>query len=146
MIDFTLETQIDRAPTDVFAYVTDPNQLPEWQTNTVSSVAEGGGPVALGTRLREVHRAPGGKQVESLVEVDEYEPGRAFGLHVVEGTPVHLRITLEPAAGGTLLRFRGHGRLTGGLRLVQPLLGRVLRRQFAGQLGTLKRVLEAAPA
>ena len=146
MIDFTIDTQIERPPADVFGYVSDPSKLASWQTNTVSAVQEGEGPVGVGTRLREVHRAPGGKELESVVEVSEYEPDRTFALRVVEGTPVHLRITFEPAGSGTLMRFRGHGQLTGPMRLAQPLLQRVLKRQFTGQCATLKRVLEDAPA
>ena len=144
MIDFTLHTHIDRPAADVFAFVTDPDRLPEWQTNTVSSVADG--PMAVGTRLREVHRAAGGKEVRSVVEVAEFEPGRVFALRVVEGTPIHLRITLDPADGGTRMTFRAHGELTGALRLAQPLLARVLKRQFSEQLATLSRVLEPAAA
>jgi uncharacterized protein YndB with AHSA1/START domain len=144
MIDLTLHKHIDRSPADVFGFVSDPAQLPSWQTNTVSSTPEGDGPLGLGTRLREIHRAPGGKQLESVVEVSEFEPDRLFGLHVVEGTPVHLRITLEPDERGTRLSFRAYGRLTGAMRLAQPLLRRVLKRQFAAQLDTLARVLSPA--
>jgi uncharacterized protein YndB with AHSA1/START domain len=146
MIDLTIDTPIARDAADVFGYVTDPELLPSWQTNTISSVPDG--PLAVGTRLREIHRAPGGKQLVSVVEVTEYEPGRVFALHVVEGTPVDLRITLEPSAAGTLMRFHAFGRLTGAMRLAQPLLQRVLKRQFARQCETLKRLLEtqAVPA
>lgn len=146
MIDFTIDTQIERPVADVFGYVTDPGKLSTWQTNTVSAVQEGDGPLGLGTRLREVHRAPGGKALESVVEVSEYEPGRTFALRVVEGTPVHLRVTFEPSGRGTLMRFRAHGQLTGPMRLAQPLLQRLLKRQFTEHCATLKRVLEDAPA
>ncbi|WP_028067542.1 SRPBCC family protein [Solirubrobacter soli] len=139
MIDFTLESRFDRSPTDVFDYVSDPERLPTWQTNTVSSVPDG--PMAVGTRLREVHRMPGGKEVASVVEVSEFEPGRVFALRVVEGTPVHLRITLDPDGDGTRMRFRAYGELGGAMRLLQPVLGRTLKRQFAQQLDTLGRVL-----
>ena len=37
MIDFTIDTQIARPVGDVFAYVTDPDKLATWQTNTVSA-------------------------------------------------------------------------------------------------------------
>ncbi|HVF79243.1 MAG TPA: hypothetical protein VNA28_13175 [Solirubrobacteraceae bacterium] len=43
------------------------------------------------------------------------------------------------------MRFRLHGRMTGALRLVEPLLGLTLKRQFTRQCKTLKRVLGAAP-
>ena len=111
MIDFTIDTHIERPPSDVFAYVTDPDKLARWQTNTVSAVQEGDGPLTVGTRLREVHRAPGGKQLESLVEVTELEPDRTFALRVIEGTPVHLQIALEPTDPGTHMRLRAYGRL-----------------------------------
>jgi uncharacterized protein YndB with AHSA1/START domain len=144
MIDFTLQTHINRPPGEVFDYVTDPEQLPNWQTNTVSSRPTTDGPIGVGTRLREVHKAPGGKELVSIVEVTEFDPGRAFALHVVEGTPVHLQITLAPVDGGTRLSFRAHGQLTGGARLAQPLLARVLKRQFSKQLAILAELLNPA--
>ena len=69
MIDFTIDTHIERPVEDVFAYSTDPDRLATWQTNTVSAVREDDGPMRVGSRLREVHRAAGGKELESLVEV-----------------------------------------------------------------------------
>ena len=145
MIDFTVETPIERPAGEVFAYATDPGRLATWQTNTISSTLEGPGPLRLGSRLREVHRGPGGKEFPSVVEVTEYEPDRVFALQVREGTPVHARMTFEPTERGTCLRFRAHGRLTGPMRIAEPLVGRMLRRQFTEQCATLKRVLESGP-
>ena len=51
-------------------------------------------------------------------------------------------MTFEMQEGGTLGRFGGHGRLTGAMRLVQPVLQRVRQRQFAQQCAALKQVLE----
>jgi uncharacterized protein YndB with AHSA1/START domain len=144
MIDFTVETQIARPVHDVFAYATDPDHLSTWQTNTVSAQREDDGPYGVGSRLREVHRAPGGKELESVVEVVEYVPDRVFALEVKEGTPIHAHFTFDPAGGGTRIRFRVHGGLTGPTRIIEPLLGRTLRKQFTQQLATLKRVLEDA--
>src|SRR5450755_2237294 len=145
MIDFTVETEIARTPADVFAYVTDPTKLATWQTNTVSVVAEDEEPLGLGTRLREVHRAPGGKQLASLAEVCEYELDRTLALHMLEGAlPIDGRLTFEPVAEGTRVRFRVHGQPTGAVRFAQPLLHRTLKRQFTGHCATLKQVLEDA--
>lgn len=60
MIEFTVGTEIARPPTEVFGYVTDPAKLATWQTNTISAVADTDQAVGLGTRVRGVHRAPGG--------------------------------------------------------------------------------------
>jgi len=43
MIQFTIDTEIERPVADVFAYVTDPDRLSTWQPNTVSAVQEGDG-------------------------------------------------------------------------------------------------------
>jgi uncharacterized protein YndB with AHSA1/START domain len=143
MIDFTIDTDIERSPNEVFAYATDPGKLATWQTNTVSAVQEGDGPMRVGTRLREVHRVPGGKEVPSVVEVSELEPDRVFGLRMVEGAlPIHAHMTFDPTPGGTRVRFRAYGQPTGAMRLAQPLLARTLRKQFAAHCATLKRVLE----
>ena len=144
MIDFTVETRIARPVRDVFAYATDPDHLSTWQTNTVSSQRVDDGPYGVGSRLREVHRAPGGKELESVVEVVEYTPDRVFALEVKEGTPIHAHLTFEPAGGGTRMRFRAHGRLSGPTRIMEPLFARMLRKQFAQHVATLKQVLEGA--
>jgi uncharacterized protein YndB with AHSA1/START domain len=142
VIDFVIEREIARPPVDVFAYVTDANMLPTWQTNTVSAAPESDGPIGLGTRIREVHRAPGGKQIASVVEVVEYEPDRVFGMRMIEGPPVHGQITFEPGGLGTRLRFRVYGQPTGALRLAQPILRPMLKRTFAAHCSRLKQVLE----
>src|ERR1700686_4074901 len=133
MIEFTVATEIARSPADVFAYATDPTKLATWQTNTISALAEDDQPIGLGTRLREVHRAPGGKELASVVEVSEYEPDRVFALRTLDGAlPIHARITFEPIRLGTRVRFEAQGQPTGLMRVAQPLLSLVLRRQFAG--------------
>jgi uncharacterized protein YndB with AHSA1/START domain len=143
MIELTVHTEIERPPADVFAYVTDPGKLATWQTSTVSAVPEGPLPLAVGSRLREVHRAPGGKELASLVEVTEYEPDRAFAMHIAEGPlPLDSRITFDPTADGTRVRFDVHGQPGGAMRLAQPLLRRTLKRQFVGYCDALKRILE----
>ena len=143
MIKFTVGTEIARPVTEVFRYVTDPAKLATWQTNTISAVAEDDRPVGLGTRVREVHRAPGGKQVASLVEVSEYEPDRVFALRMLEGAlPIHARITFDPTEVGTRLQLDAHGQPSGLMRLAQPVLRLTLKRQFAGYCTALKQVLE----
>lgn len=143
MIELTIETEIERPPAEVFAFATDPARLPEWQTNTVSAVPLEDGPLRIGSRLREVHRGPGGKELESLVEVSELEPNRRFGLRMIEGPlPVDGQLRFQPSAAGTRFAFTVEARPTGAMRLAQPLLRLALKRQFAQHCAELKRALE----
>jgi len=143
-INFEIETEIARPPGDVFAYVTDWTKLATWQTNTLSAVPEQQGPIGLGSRIREVHRAPGGLKIHELVEVEEYVPGCILGLRMIEGPPVNGRIRLEPTERGTLFRFQVYGQPTGVTRFAEPLIRFILKRNFTAFCANLKRVLEDA--
>jgi uncharacterized protein YndB with AHSA1/START domain len=146
MVDFTIETEIARPLGEVFAFVTDPAKLALWQTDKVSCVPEPDGPLGLGSRMREVTRAPGGKNISSLVEVAEYEPDRVFGMRMIEGPPVHGRITFDPTEAGTRFQFRVYGQPTGAMRLAEPFLKPFMKRNFGRYCANLKRVLEETPS
>ena len=142
MIELTLTPTSTGRVADVFDHVTDPAGSPPGRPTPSRRW-----PTARCGRARACTRCTARRaasELESVVEVAEFEPGRVFALRVVEGTPVHLRITFEPADGGTRLRFRAYGQLGGGMRLIQPVIGRALKRQFTEQLATLERVLEPA--
>jgi uncharacterized protein YndB with AHSA1/START domain len=143
-IRIELTFEIERPVEEVFAYVTDPEKLPEWQPTTLAVTKETDGPMGKGTRLREVRRGPLGKRVESLVEVSEYEPNRRFGLRILSGPlPIDGHHEFEPTEAGTRLVFVAEGQPGGPMRILSPLLARVLRRQFASYYVRLKTILEA---
>jgi uncharacterized membrane protein len=144
MIKFGFTVDIERPVSDVFAYVTDIDKLPEWQTTTVSVTADPEGPLHRGTRLREVRRTPFGGTVESLVEVAELEPDRVFALKILEGPlPIDGHHTFADHDGGTRIELAVEGQPRGALRLAQPMLRPVLRRQFRRYYAELKRQLES---
>ena len=134
MIRFERRYRIARPPAAVFAVMTDPARLAEWQKGTVEVEQLTPGPMGAGTRLREVHAAMG-RKLETVVEVAEYEPDRLFALHVAEGTPVDGRWELAPDGDGTELVFTAEGR-------VPRLLGPILRRQFDAHHRRLKELVE----
>jgi uncharacterized protein YndB with AHSA1/START domain len=143
LIHVELTVVVARPVEEVFAYVTDPAKLAEWQPNVISVSKETDGPMGAGTRLREVRRGPFGRSVEALVEVAEYEENRRFDLRIVSGPlPIDGRNEFRPADGGTRIDFVAEGRISGPLRLAEPILARALRRQFAGYYERLKESLE----
>jgi hypothetical protein len=104
----------------------------------------GGGPAGLGSRIVEVHRAPGGKELSQVVEFWEFDPGRRLSIRVVDGPmPIDCRFVFEQRDGGTRVSFNVYGDPGGPLRFAKPLMAWALKRQFAGYCRTLKRVLEA---
>jgi carbon monoxide dehydrogenase subunit G len=135
------EIHIDREPAEVFAFLTDSENLSAWQPTTVAVRRQQQGPLALGERFEEVHKALR-RELASTVEVAAYDPPRLFALHLVSGAvPLDGRWELEPSPGGTLLRFVGEGDVHGLLRLTKPMLA----RQFRGYHKRLKDLVEDLP-
>ena len=146
MIQFGFHVEIDRPVSEVFAYVTDPWHLPEWQTNTVEVHTEPAPPLRPGTRLREIHAAPFGKRVESEVLVAAIEQDRLLELHIENGpAPIDGRWEFaEHGPGRTLIRFSASGTVAGPLRVLGPLLRIGFKRQMLAHHRRLKHKLEAA--
>lgn len=62
--------EISRRPEDVFAYVTDPTRLHEWQESVVSVRRESDAPLAMGSRAI-VTRRVGPREQPTTTEVAE---------------------------------------------------------------------------
>lgn len=142
MIRFERSYRIARPPAAVFAVLTDPSRLAEWQKGTVEVEQLTPGPITVGTRLREVHAAMG-RRMNSVVEVSEYVPDSVFALRIVQGAlPVDGRWELAPSGEGTLLTFTAEGSVDGPARLLESVTSRFLRRQFDAHHERLRGLLE----
>lgn len=137
--------EISRPPEDVYAYVTDPRHLPEWQDSALSARALDGAPPHVGQRF-EVTRTMGKRSFPMTMEVKELDPPRTWHLKGVDG-PVRGDVhgTVEPLAGGARSRltldldFEGHG--IG--KVIAPLVVKPhARRQMPRNEEKLKHLLE----
>jgi uncharacterized protein YndB with AHSA1/START domain len=125
--------EITRSPEDVFAYMTDPSHLTEWQEGLVSVRPEGDARNQVGSRYVTVRKV-GGRERTMTMETTELSQPTSFRAHGVDG-PVRgvVHGTVEAIDGGTRSRatieldFEGKGL---GVLLV-PL---VVRRQAKGEL------------
>ena len=137
-IDFSID--VDRPPSEVFAYLTDAESLPQWQSSAVEAHWEG--EKTRGARVKEVRKFLD-RRMESELEVTEYEPDRRFSLKVLSGpVPFSVQHTIEPRDRGTRLTFVGEGEPGGFFRLGEPIVARVAERQFKSDYETLKDILE----
>ena len=127
-----------RPPEDVFAYMVDPANLAKWQTVKTSVTPLTDGPPRLGYRIREGTKV-GPRAWDQVVEFTEFEPGRAFGVRVVEGPPSEGRWTFRPDGAGTTV----HAEIEmEGPPVVGPLLKGIVARQFRGFHRNLRHQLE----
>jgi uncharacterized protein YndB with AHSA1/START domain len=133
---------IDRQVEDVYAYVTDVDKMTQWRGGVVEVEKVTDGPVGVGTRIRAVGKRPGGRSSMD-VEVTEVEPSARFAYRGEAGPLSTINTyTFESDAYGTKVTHTDEVELRGMLRLIEPLLGRMLRRQFEADLASLKAHLE----
>jgi hypothetical protein len=141
LISFGFKVDVARSVEAVFAYVTDPATLPEWQqTDRVEQLTPGA--VATGTRFREVREVLG-RRLESISEVSDYLPDRRFDLRIVSGpASVTDRWTFEAIPGGTRLHFSTDGHARGPFRPLERIIASVLERRRRAHHSRLKHALE----
>ncbi|HEX6667756.1 MAG TPA: SRPBCC family protein [Solirubrobacterales bacterium] len=135
---------VNRPPEDVFAYMTDPANLKAWQPSKVSVEPLTEGPPRQGYRVKERTKV-GLRQWDQVVEFTEFEPGRVFSTHIVEGSvPVDGRWTFEPdGPSGTRVHFVAEGEITGPTKLIEPLLRRGVAKSFRQYHALLAEQVEA---
>lgn len=145
-ITITDHIDLDLPATAVWELVADYRRDPEWRTGVESMVPTPDSPVvAEGMRTVEQLRLAG-RLWENHGEVVTVQPGRSFTWRTTggQGADADGSRTVVPTGSGSCrlemeLRVRPHG----SERLFAPLLGRMLRRNLAGDLRRASQLLEA---
>jgi uncharacterized protein YndB with AHSA1/START domain len=144
MIKMAAETTVHRPAEEVFAYLTDLTNLPNWQANVVRASVTTPGPVRAGTEYTQTMRM-GPATVEGSCRIIRFEPGRALGFNLESRTlSCAGELCLEPVPGGTRLTSTGTGHLHGPLRLLQPMVQAQVTRESRAEVARIKAAVEAA--
>jgi uncharacterized protein YndB with AHSA1/START domain len=134
---------INRPIEEVFAFVADPEKMPEWMSDLLEAKQTSEGPLDVGATVTAVAH-PLGRRIPSTQEIIEYNPNDKFAYKSTSG-PVASKdeFIFEPVAGGTKVTRLTEVELGGFFRLAEPLAVRMLRRQFETNFAQLKDLLEA---
>jgi uncharacterized protein YndB with AHSA1/START domain len=143
MITIESTESIARSPADVFTFVADVRNDPQWHTDILEAQLTSGRLVANGTTFTTRSKPFMGLS-EGTGIVTAYEPPHRFVIEERMGKfePKTILI-IEPDGSGSQITRRVEMEPAGLLRLVAPFMGGMMRRQAAGFLANLKRVLEA---
>jgi carbon monoxide dehydrogenase subunit G len=138
-----LTIEIGRTPAEVFAYLTDVANLAEWQSGVHDAEIAGSGEPHAGARIVE-WRHMLGRELETTLEITEYEPPRLFSLRALDGpVPFTVRHELEPAGAGTRLTVSGEADAALLRGFAAGIVARRAEKQFRKDFERLKRILEA---
>ena len=140
----SLSVTILRPVGDVFAVLTDLGNAARWSSALEEQLITPG-PLRVGSRRRAVVPTIAGRTMENEMELTELVPDRLLAMRGVAGFPFPVRILaeLEPANGGTLLRWTTYLEPGGIAKLLGPVLGASYKRSFAKDLAKLKSMMES---
>ncbi len=133
---------IDRPVSDVFAFVTNGENAPQWRPG-VLDVKRESGDGGVGSVYRQGVKGPMGRRIAADYEVTGFEPDRLISFRATAG-PFRPRGRFEfaPAEDGTRVTFSLEGELSG---LRKAMMGGAVAKTMqaeVGSLNNLKRVLE----
>ena len=146
-----MPVEIGRPIDEVWEYLVDAQNLPEWSDDFESCVRAGNerGPIGEGATYRFKLRAPARDGMFAYVE---WEPRRRLRW---DGEPIRASGGSMRPRGGFELEDAGHGRTRvrlifepepgGALRLLTPLIRRSIQRGRTADAARLKELLESRP-
>jgi uncharacterized protein YndB with AHSA1/START domain len=134
---------IGRSPDDVLGVLTDVSKNARWASASIEGRQTTPGDVGVGTTAREVTTFLG-RQIVTNSVVTEFVPGRRLAYTTSSGPfPFAGSFDLEPIGAGTRLTATFETSPRGLFRLLGPLFATLATRQFARDLASLKRLMEA---
>jgi hypothetical protein len=136
---------IDRAPEDVFAYLTDGRNRPQWDAAVISERLTSPEPVGVGSTIHTRMRTMG-RETEFDWVVTEFAPPTRMAIASTSGI-MQTRSSFEFASVGDACRVSAtiEGSPEGMLRMVEPLIAESVRSSLAEGLARAQAALEAAP-
>jgi uncharacterized protein YndB with AHSA1/START domain len=142
MIAHELEIVINRPVEVVFAYLTDLTTYTKWQLGLAEYRQTSAGPLAVGSTGIAV-RTVMGQRDESTWQVTELIPDSTYTVKSTSG-PLAYEIcnTLQPTGGGTKVHVRFQAQPTGLLKIAEPVLSGMIKRDFMEGYQHLKTLLE----
>lgn len=143
MVRFETTVTIDRPVQEVFAFVRDPETVPQWQAGVVAVETEQQGPLQAGSKLTEIRRFLG-RELRSTLQITALDENRTLNLKVLEGPiPFSVNQDFEDQGGSTKVTVVGEGEPGGLFKLAEPIVGKAAERQLKADFETLKDLLEA---
>ncbi len=131
-------------PEYVFDYVTEPDNMPAWNSNFVANKGLPEGPITVGTSWTQVSKI-GGRTIEVQRKVLRYErPQRIVWEMTGLGGTMALAFELQPQGSGTKATYSADYTLPGSLlgRFADKLFESRAKRDTARNIAKLKAILQ----
>jgi carbon monoxide dehydrogenase subunit G len=142
MRSFEASVVIKRPVHEVFDFVSNPDNVRPWQPGVLESRRTSEGPMGVGATYLEVRQSMG-RRIESPTKVTRYKPNATLGSSTAGLVPFEGEYTFESIPDGARVTFTARIEVGGFLRLIEPLIVRMFRKDMQSAFATLKATLEA---
>jgi uncharacterized protein YndB with AHSA1/START domain len=144
MIEMRNEVRIERPVDQVWTYVGDPERWHSWR-DAMSTQAEKSAedPITVGVTY-DYQSEFMGRAVETQFEVVAYQPQHRITVTAEVPVQVRLAFECERSNAGTRVVQETEGEVGGFFGIAEPLIKRLMKRQFQKDLNKLKDVVEGA--
>ena len=142
MFASTVETVIRKPITEVFPFVADARNRPQWDDTVITEELTSPDPIGAGSTVRTRLRSMGREYTYTWVVTEHSAPSRMTIQSVTGPLPTTLDFVVTGDELATSVRFTVTGRPTGAMRLLQPLLARSTQRNLYRNFDRLRQLLE----
>jgi uncharacterized protein YndB with AHSA1/START domain len=132
---------INRPVEEIFAFVADQTNAPQWQDGLLEVRRTTDGPVGVGTKHTAVRKFLG-RKLELTNEYVKYEPNKLITFTGDGSSRFEVSYLTEATAEGTKITCQMQMEQGGLFGLAEPLIARSLKRDFQANFLLLKRLLE----
>lgn len=140
----TVSRRVTRPAPDVFGFFADASNNPRWQAGMVSCTWTTEPPLRVGSRYEQVARFMG-REIRSLFEVTEFEPGRRLRIETIESTfPIQVHRWVESVDAATCtVNAEIEGGPQGLWRILEPMMARRAQKSVDADYDRLQQLLES---
>lgn len=145
MFTVTEAVSIARSAEDVFDYLTDVRNRPQWDTMVISEEFTSPEPVGVGSTIHSRLRAMG-REIDFEWQVTQFDPPTRMAIVSTAG-PLPTSLIFEFAAVGAACDALAtvEGSPPGMMQIVEPLIAEAVRSTLAAGLARAKVLLEEQP-
>lgn len=141
MITFTNTIDIARPINEVYEYLADLRNVPEWNWAIESTEPTSHGPISVGSTFRQVRHTPT-RSIEELQITELQQSERIVVSGQLGAFNARIIYSLSPGHDGTTVENTMALEATGPTRVLGALAGPRVSRSVASNLADLKKLLE----
>ncbi|MEA2501133.1 MAG: hypothetical protein QOD01_1244 [Actinomycetota bacterium] len=127
--------------TDVFAFIADGTNNPQWRPGVMDITPPDGGPEE-GAVYGQGLRGPKGRRMDGDYRITDYQIPDRFAFEVIAGParPTGSFDLEEPVAGATTVRFSLDLQAKGLMKVPMRFAGKIIERQMRAEVDCLSRL------